>query len=123
MKETRVSLPELALIAGTRVALGVGIGLRATHFPHILTRWPKLDWFEILSENFMHTGGRPAGGSLCARLRSRPRACPDRLGRSGRLTADVEGRRTARGVLHGVVCRLHGHAAAHGVLTYGEGEG
>ncbi len=27
MKSTEVSLPELALIAGTRVALGVGIGL------------------------------------------------------------------------------------------------
>lgn len=39
--------------------LGIGIGLRATHFPHILAKWPKLDWFEILSENFMHTGGRP----------------------------------------------------------------
>lgn len=39
--------------------LGVGIGLRAAHFPHILAKWPKLDWFEILSENFMHTGGRP----------------------------------------------------------------
>jgi len=27
MKETRLSLPELALIAGTRVALGAGLGL------------------------------------------------------------------------------------------------
>src|SRR5262245_17889004 len=27
MKETRISLPELALIAGTRAALGAGIGL------------------------------------------------------------------------------------------------
>ena len=27
MKETRVTLPELALIAGTRVALGAGLGL------------------------------------------------------------------------------------------------
>jgi hypothetical protein len=27
MRETRVSLPELALIAGTRVALGAGLGL------------------------------------------------------------------------------------------------
>lgn len=39
--------------------LGVGIGLRTRHFGHILANWPKLDWFEILSENFMHTGGRP----------------------------------------------------------------
>jgi uncharacterized protein (UPF0276 family) len=39
--------------------LGVGIGLRSAHYPHILEKWPKLDWFEILSENYMHTGGRP----------------------------------------------------------------
>jgi len=39
--------------------LGVGIGLRNVHFGHILETWPEMDWFEILSENFMHTGGRP----------------------------------------------------------------
>jgi len=39
--------------------LGVGIGLRTVHFSHILGNWPELDWFEILSENFMCTGGRP----------------------------------------------------------------
>lgn len=39
--------------------LGVGIGLRTVHFGHILSKLPKIDWFEILSENFMETGGRP----------------------------------------------------------------
>jgi hypothetical protein len=39
--------------------LGIGIGLRSVHYPHILAEWPKLDWFEILSENYMNTGGRP----------------------------------------------------------------
>ena len=39
--------------------LGVGIGLRNVHFGHVLENWPELDWFEVLSENFMHTGGRP----------------------------------------------------------------
>ncbi len=39
--------------------LGIGIGLRASHFGEILKRWPKLDWFEVLSENYMDTGGRP----------------------------------------------------------------
>jgi len=39
--------------------LGIGIGLRTVHFPHILNGWPDVDWFEILSENFMLTGGRP----------------------------------------------------------------
>lgn len=39
--------------------LGVGIGLRTAHYSHVLEHWPELDWFEILSENYMHTGGRP----------------------------------------------------------------
>jgi uncharacterized protein (UPF0276 family) len=39
--------------------LGFGIGLRTTHFPHVLTQWPSVDWFEIISENFMDSGGRP----------------------------------------------------------------
>jgi hypothetical protein len=39
--------------------LGIGIGLRASHFGEILSRWPALDWFEVLSENYMDTGGRP----------------------------------------------------------------
>jgi hypothetical protein len=39
--------------------LGIGIGLRTVHFAHILANKPEVDWFEILSENFMETGGRP----------------------------------------------------------------
>ncbi len=39
--------------------LGVGIGLRIPHYDHILTRKPAVDWFEIISENFMVDGGRP----------------------------------------------------------------
>jgi uncharacterized protein (UPF0276 family) len=39
--------------------LGIGIGLRTVHFGHILKESPKVDWFEILSENFLDTGGRP----------------------------------------------------------------
>lgn len=39
--------------------LGYGIGLRTKHFSHILAHRPAVDWFEILSENFMDTGGRP----------------------------------------------------------------
>ena len=38
---------------------GIGIGLRSTHYNHILTRKPVVDWFEIISENFMVDGGRP----------------------------------------------------------------
>jgi hypothetical protein len=39
--------------------LGIGIGLRTVHFGHVLEHWPKVDWFEVLSENFLDTGGRP----------------------------------------------------------------
>jgi len=38
--------------------LGLGVGLRTTHFRYITERWPAMDWFEILSENFIDTGGR-----------------------------------------------------------------
>lgn len=39
--------------------LGFGLGLRIPHYAHIFEHWPKVDWFEIISENFMDTGGRP----------------------------------------------------------------
>jgi len=39
--------------------LGTGVGLRTVHYPHILETWPAVDFFEILSENYLDTGGRP----------------------------------------------------------------
>lgn len=39
--------------------LGIGVGLRTVHFSHILSQRPPVDWFEVLSENFMETDGRP----------------------------------------------------------------
>jgi len=39
--------------------LGIGVGLRTTHFPTILSKWPVVDWFEAITENFLDTGGRP----------------------------------------------------------------
>src|SRR5207237_4951102 len=38
---------------------GIGIGLRIPHYDHILKRKPVVDWFEIISENYMIGGGRP----------------------------------------------------------------
>ena len=38
---------------------GVGIGLRIPHYNHILSRKPVVDWFEIISGNYMIDGGRP----------------------------------------------------------------
>jgi len=39
--------------------LGFGLGLRTQHYQDILTRLPKVDWFEILSENYLIPGGKP----------------------------------------------------------------
>ena len=38
---------------------GIGVGLRIPHLDHILERKPVVDWFEIISENYMVDGGRP----------------------------------------------------------------
>ena len=38
---------------------GIGIGLRIPHYRHILENKPTVDWFEIISENYMLDGGRP----------------------------------------------------------------
>lgn len=38
---------------------GVGIGLRVPHYQHILEKKPVVDWFEVISENYMIDGGRP----------------------------------------------------------------
>jgi hypothetical protein len=39
--------------------LGIGIGLRTTHYASILEQKPALDWFEIISDNYLGTVGRP----------------------------------------------------------------
>src|SRR3954467_2594580 len=39
--------------------LGIGIGLRVPHYDHILRNKPTVDWFEIISENYMVDAGRP----------------------------------------------------------------
>jgi hypothetical protein len=39
--------------------LGLGVGLRTAHFGHILREWPAVDWFEVISENFIDSQGRP----------------------------------------------------------------
>ncbi len=38
---------------------GLGLGLRPAHYSHIFEHWPDVDWFEIISENFMRPYGRP----------------------------------------------------------------
>lgn len=39
--------------------LGFGIGLRPAHYQAIIDRLPEIDWFEIVSEDFIVGGGAP----------------------------------------------------------------
>jgi len=39
--------------------LGYGLGLRTEYYDAVLKERPAVDWFEILSENYMVDGGRP----------------------------------------------------------------
>ncbi len=49
MSENRWSFPDL----------GLGVGLRTPHYAHILSEKPDIGFFEILTENYLDTGGRP----------------------------------------------------------------
>ena len=39
--------------------IGQGVGLRREHFARVLAESTRVDWFEVISENFMVDGGRP----------------------------------------------------------------
>lgn len=42
-----------------RPDLGYGLGLRTEHYERVLADRPDVDWFEIISENYMVDGGKP----------------------------------------------------------------
>jgi uncharacterized protein (UPF0276 family) len=42
-----------------RTNLGFGLGLRVDHYETILNSEPAVDWFEIISENYLVPGGKP----------------------------------------------------------------
>jgi len=42
-----------------RPYLGFGLGLRPAHYETILNESPAVDWFEIISENYLVPGGKP----------------------------------------------------------------
>ncbi len=39
--------------------LGLGLGLRTEHYDDVITTSPDVDWFEILTENYLVSGGKP----------------------------------------------------------------
>jgi uncharacterized protein (UPF0276 family) len=43
----------------TRPSLGFGLGLRVDHYEDILAARPSVDWFEVLTENYLVGGGKP----------------------------------------------------------------
>jgi uncharacterized protein len=43
----------------TYPALGFGLGLRVDHYEAILADRPRVDWFEVLTENYLVPGGKP----------------------------------------------------------------
>ncbi len=49
--------------------LGFGLGLRPQHYDEILSGEPAVDWFEIISENYMVPGGRPL--AMLEKIRAR----------------------------------------------------
>lgn len=44
---------------GGKPQLGFGLGLRTDHYQTIVDEHPAVDWFEIISENYMVAGGKP----------------------------------------------------------------
>jgi uncharacterized protein (UPF0276 family) len=39
--------------------LGIGVGFRLPHYREVTENQPRMDWFEVISENFMVAGGAP----------------------------------------------------------------
>jgi uncharacterized protein len=40
-------------------SLGFGLGLRTAHYEAVLQENPRVDWFEVISENYLAPGGKP----------------------------------------------------------------
>ena len=40
-------------------SLGFGLGLRTDHYESVLNDHPNVDWFEVISENYLVPGGKP----------------------------------------------------------------
>jgi len=57
--QTEPSVRDGAIPADKPAYLGFGLGLRAQHYDEILSGNPPIDWFEVISENYMLPGGQP----------------------------------------------------------------
>lgn len=59
MSADRSPIAKLQAQVAAMPNLGLGLGLRHVHFDYIQSNWPEVDWFEVISENFMFSAGRP----------------------------------------------------------------
>ena len=80
--------------------LGYGVGLRSCHFRYIRENIPTVDWFEVISENYMDSEGLPHTCSIADRRalsgRDARRVAVDRQHRSPRLRIPARARGTSR---------------------------
>ena len=67
--------------------LGIGVGARRKHYPVIFGERPSIDWFEIISENFLVDGGPPLANleRLTSAYRVVPHGVSLSIGSSGDL--------------------------------------
>ncbi len=69
----QATIDQSATAPGARAAkppyLGFGLGLRPKHYAEILDGNPPIDWFEVISENYMVPGGQPL--KMLDRIRER----------------------------------------------------
>ena len=59
MRSSARALSMSSTVRAEFAALGYGVGLRPPHYSHVLESRPAVDWFEVISENFLVDGGRP----------------------------------------------------------------
>jgi uncharacterized protein len=58
---TSLALDSTRLGRNAGMGMAIGVGLRSTHYSEILAARPDVAWFEVLSDNYMNTRGRPLG--------------------------------------------------------------
>jgi uncharacterized protein len=70
--------------------LGVGVGARSVHYDTIVKTRPAMDWFEIISENFLVDGGPPRAqlANLAANYRLIPHGVSMAIGSDEPCSAD-----------------------------------
>lgn len=85
MKETRITLPELALIAGTRAAGGAGLGLLLSN--RLSEGQRRAVGWTLLLVGALSTV--PLALEIFGRRRSSPLVEPDLIGKASRSETDV----------------------------------